>query len=81
MPITPTWSAELVSAVKDGGNVIATVKFTGPGGVTMTETTRGDDLDDVALARWAKQRAIALTKRDAAHAKLTPGNIVFPGDV
>ena len=81
MPITPTWSAELVSAVKDGGNVVATVKFTGPGGVTFTDTTRGDDLDDKALARWAKQRAIALTKRDDAHSKLVPGSITFPADV
>lgn len=80
MPITPTWSAELVSAVKDGGNVVVTVKFTGPGGVTFTETTRGDDLDDVALARWAKARVVSLMKRDAAHAKLTPGPIAIVVD-
>jgi len=78
MPITLTWSAELVSAVKDGGNVIATVKFTGPGGATITETARGDDLDDVALTRWAKSRIISLMKRDAAHAKLAPGPITIP---
>lgn len=81
MPITPTWSAELVSAVKVDGNVVATVKFTGPGGATLTETTRGDDLDATALAKWAKRRAISLTKRDDALATLTPGPISLPVDV
>lgn len=80
MPVL-TWTAELVSAVKDGGNIVATVRFTGPGGVTIVETTRGDDLDDVALAKWAKARIVALTKRDASHAKLVPGPIAIPLDV
>jgi hypothetical protein len=77
----PTWSATLLAAVKDGGNVVATVRFDGPGGATLTETTRGDDLDDVALAKWAKARCVAFTKRDAAHAKLSPGPITLPADV
>lgn len=76
-----TWSAELLSATKDGGNVVATVRFTGPGGVTLTETTRGDDLDDVALAKWAKARITSFMRRDTAFAQLVPGPITLPPDV
>lgn len=81
MPITPTWSAELISAVKTDGNVVATVRFTGPGGSTLTETVRGDTLDNVALALWARRRAVSLTKRDVAYVKLSPGPIAFPDPV
>lgn len=68
------WTANLDSVKEANGNVVATVTFT-DGTKRVTETLRGDSLDEPTLADWCAKRIACYESCTLSVSRLTPGPV------